>query len=260
MIKTGRPHLTDTTVFVTTIGDKANFADCLAHLKIQTVRCRIEVIDHVAPMSAAFQQMHVRCRTPFYIQVDEDMILFPKAVQTLQRLIRRSPPNVAMICAPLWDCDIRAAIQGIKIYRHAIVKDYPYENTLSCEIRQLDQIVSAGFTTISLPLRNRSTCFGEHGKHYTPETIFSRWQRTFQKHNRLGHIKWIEPWAEWLLQRYLKSRDTLHLYAFLGAVAGISGVAPTDGEKDWREPNDVLQRIKRYFPATPASSKRTRRR
>jgi hypothetical protein len=251
--------LTDTTVFVTTIGDKANYTDCLAHLRAQTVCCRIEVIDHVAPMSAAFQQMLIRCRTPFYVQVDEDMILFARAIHTLQRLIRLSPPNVAMICAPLWDCDIQAAIQGIKIYRHAIVRHFPYENILSCEIRQLDQIVAAGFTTISLPLRNRTTCLGEHGKHHTPVTIFSRWQRTFQKHNRFGHIKWIEPWVDWLLQRYLKSRDTLHLYAFLGAVAGITGDAPTDGEKDWRAPNEALQRIQRYFPVDATGSKRTRR-
>ena len=64
--------LADTSVFVTTIGDSVNFAECLAHLEAQTVRCQLEVIDRIRPMSAAFTKMQNRCRTPFYVQVDED--------------------------------------------------------------------------------------------------------------------------------------------------------------------------------------------
>lgn len=75
---------TDTTVFVTTIGDQANFDGCLAHLECQTLGCHVEVIDRVVPMSAAFQQMHEQCKTPFYVQLDEDMILVPEAVQQLE--------------------------------------------------------------------------------------------------------------------------------------------------------------------------------
>jgi hypothetical protein len=238
----------ETTIFVTTIGDEVNFADCMEHLRAQTVQRPIEIIDHVAPMSSALQQMHVRCTTGFYMQVDEDMILFPDAVAKLEEMIRKSSGQVAMVCAPLWDCDTEQPIYGVKIYRHEIVRQFPYQDSISSETQQLDRIKAAGFEVELLPLTDRLGCLGEHGKHYTPETIFRRWQRLFHKHEQLGHRAWIEPWAEKLLDRYIVSKDKTHLYALLGAVAGIAGDPAPDRELDWRVPNRALGRIQRYFP------------
>ena len=239
--------LDDTTVFVTTIGDKANFDDCIIHLNNQTVSAPIEIIDHIAPMSAAFQQMHARCRTEFYIQVDEDMILFPHAVQTLRTAIGSAAENIALACAPLWDCDAERAIHGIKIYRSSITKQFPYSNTTSCEIEQLARLRAAGYEAYLQPL-DRAYCLGEHGKHYSPATIFNRWQRCFQKHRLFGRMPWIEPYARSLLDRYVQTGETLHLYAFLGAVAGITDSVIPSGEADWREANEALQRLRHYFP------------
>jgi hypothetical protein len=254
------PTLDDTTVFVTTIGDEVNFNDCMAHLRAQSVRFPIEIIDHVAPMSAAFQQMHDRCRTEYYVQVDEDMILFPRAIETLRNWIASTPKKVALVCAALWDCDAEHAIMGVKIYRSSIVKRFPYRDTVSCEIEQLTRIKAAGYEAVlPEPLGDRATCLGEHGKHYTPETIFKRWQRCFQKHHHFGtwegiepycRLKWawVEPYPRKLLQRYLATGAPLHLYAFLGAVAGIAGGAPADREINWRDANQVFEGLQRYFP------------
>lgn len=241
--------MAETTIFVTTIGDQANFRDCIEHLKAQTVERPVEVIDRVAPLSAAFQQMHERCRTPFYVQVDEDMILFPQAIEKLEHLLQEAQHRVAMVCAPLWDCDTQQAIYGVKIYRHAIMKQFPYENTLSCEVRQIEQMKAAGYFIQALPLGgDRSNCLGDHGKHYTPVSIFKRWQRIFQKREVLGNNMWIEPWARRLLERYTASGEALHLYALLGGIAGIVGAPPPDQEADFRDPNEALERILRYFP------------
>jgi hypothetical protein len=242
----------DTTVFVTTVGDEANFTDCMSHLQAQSSPCRIDIIDRVAPMSAAFQEMHRRCKTAYYVQVDEDMILFPHAIETLRGLMGAAPPNMAVICAPLWDCDAEQAIYGVKIYRSSIVKRYPYKNTMSCERTQMKKIRAAGYQVDLLPQGDRSTCLGEHGKHYTPETIFKRWQRCFQKHQQYGNMKWIEPYAQSLLDRYLETREIQHLYAFMGAVEGIAGEAPPDREMDWREPNQSYERLQKYFPVSSA--------
>jgi hypothetical protein len=108
------------------VGDEASSADCMSHLRAQTVSVPVEIIDRVAPMSAAFQEMHLRCRMEFYVQVDEDMILLPHAFQTPRSSTGSAPSNVAMICAPLWDCDAARAIYGVKIYRSSIVKQFPY--------------------------------------------------------------------------------------------------------------------------------------
>lgn len=237
-----------TTLFVATIGDEENFRDCMAHLRAQSVQRPIEIVDHVAPMSAAFQQMLERCTTPYYVQVDEDMILFPDAIATLERLLAKQPAQVAMVCAPLWDCDTEFAIYGVKIYRHAIVRRFPYRDVTGCEVDQIARMAAEGFTVECLPLKGRASCLGEHGKHYTPVTIFKRWQRIFQTHRRLNNQKWIEPWPQKLLERYLQSRDSVHLYALLGAIAGIAGEPFVDAAVDWRRPNEALESIKKYFP------------
>ena len=154
-----------------------------------------------------------------------------------------APENVAIICAPLWDCDAERAIYGVKIYRTSIVKRFPYKNVMSCEIEQLDRIKAAGYEIRLQPLSRRSACLGEHGKHYTPKTIFKRWQRCFQKHHRYGNMAWVEPYARKLLDRYVASGETMHLYAFLGVISGIVGPPPDDREQDWREPNLAYEKI-----------------
>ena len=248
----GAPVLDDVTVFVTTIGDKTNFEDCMAHLQAQTVRCRIEVIDRVAPMSAAFAQMHARCTSRYYVQVDEDMMLYPHALSTLRELIEQSDAGVPLVCVPLWDCDVERPILGIKIYRHEVVSRFPYRDTLSCEVEQLRRMADAGHIAVVLSTHPDAECLGEHGKHYSPQTIFRRWQRLFHKHNELGNQRWADPWPQRLLERYLESRDQLHLWALLGAIAGISGRADGDRELDWRDTNPAWQRLLYYFPPEPA--------
>jgi hypothetical protein len=176
------------------------------------------------------------------------MLLAPDAVERLEKLIQNSPPSVALICVPLWDCDTEQPIHGLKVYRHGIVKQFPYEDRLSCELRQIQQITSAGYTVDIFPLTDRSGCFGEHGKHYTPQTIFKRWQRICQKHHQFGGSVWAAPWPRKLLDRYMQTGEDLHLYAMLGAIAGIANLPVPDREVDWREPNEAFNRMQRHFP------------
>ena len=83
----GRRDLSEQlTVFVTTVG-APSYAACRQHLRAQDCAFRLQVIDRVAPMSAAFQRMLDDCRTPFFVQVDEDMLLYPHAVRTLYERI-----------------------------------------------------------------------------------------------------------------------------------------------------------------------------
>jgi len=237
----------ETTIFVTTIGDEKNFTDCMEHLAAQTVSRPIEVIDRVAPMSAAFSEMHRRCSAPFYVQVDEDMILFPHAIATLEQRIRSGPESLAMVCAPLWDCDTSQPLYGVKIYRHEIVKQFPYQSALASESIQLKQIRSAGFTIDLLPL-TQEACLGEHGKHYSPATIFVRWQRLLQKQILYRNRDWVAAWPKRLLDRYVETQDPVHLYAVLGSIAGITGAPLPDAELDFTKPNEALERVRAYFP------------
>jgi hypothetical protein len=122
---------------------------------------------------------------------------------------------------------------------------FPYRDVAGCEVDQIARITAAGFIADCLPLGDRSGCLGEHGKHYTPPTIFRRWQRVSQTRRRLSNMKWMETWAR--APRPLdRDRDIFHLYA-LGAIAGIGEPFATR-EPDLREPNAALARVELYFP------------
>ena len=243
-----REYLADTTVFVTTVGDETNFQDCLEKLRAQTVRFPLVIIDHVAPMAAAFQQMQDRCRTTWYVQVDEDMILYPYAIAELRRRISATPSNVAIYCASLWDCDAEMRLYGVKIYRGDVVRRFPYTNSMSCESEQVERMKAGGYIVKAAPLEEDGGCLGEHGKHYTPETIFKRWQRLFQKNRALRKNHWVRPYAKSLMERYARTGSQLHLFAALGAVSGIAGELPPDEEVDFRKANEVFERLAGFFP------------
>ncbi len=199
-------------------------------------------------MAAAFQQMQERCRTTWYVQVDEDMILYPHAIAELRRKISATPPNVAIYCATLWDCDAEMFLYGVKIYRTDVVRQFPYANSMSCETEQIARMKDKGYTVELHALEEPDGCLGEHGKHYTPETIFKRWQRMFQKHRALRRNHWVRPYAKSLMERYARTGSQVHLYAALGAIAGISGELPPDEEVDFRQSNEVFERLKGFFP------------
>ena len=235
------------TVFVLTIGDKVNYEDCLAHLDAQTVSFRKDTIKDVAPMSAALQRMIDRCSTSYFLQVDEDMLLYPHAIQTLHRALVDAPHDIALFCAGLWDSFLEMPIHGVKIYRHEIMKKFPYENTFSCEWTQIIKFREAGYNFLQTPLIDESSCLGEHGKHHTPRTIFMRFQRLAQKHRRYKHMQWLELWPGRLLERICENHGVLNLYALLGLIAGMTGELPPNIEVDYRDACDDFLRLQLLF-------------
>lgn len=234
------------TVFVLTIGDDANYANAMRCLERQTVQFRLDVIRRMAPLHEAFNQMHRRCETPYFVQVDEDMMLFPHAVETLFDRIVASQENVAIIAAPLWDCDVEMPIHGVKVFRHQIVVRFPYRDSFSCDIAQMDQLLAAAYGIEELPLAPWH-CLGEHGKFYTPRTIFQRWQRLVHKQRRSPKLRWVETWPRKLSKRYRRTGSELHLWALLGAVSGIVGELPPAQEQDFRVRQVEFERLEQYF-------------
>ncbi len=77
-----KQHLNDLTVFVISTGEETT-ADCETALFNQDCGFEIRLIKDVYPMSAAFQAMPNKCTTPYFIQVDADMILNSNAIRLL---------------------------------------------------------------------------------------------------------------------------------------------------------------------------------
>jgi hypothetical protein len=227
------------TVFVTTVG-APTFEACLAHLRQQDCDFAIEIIDHVAPISAACQRMLEECRTPFYVQVDEDMLLRPHAVRTLYERIAAAEPDVAEVVGALFDVHLKRGIEGVKIFRHAILRHYPFEDQDGCDIRQVGRLEADRFrvlrsTTAGLKLESPDV-MGLHGTSYTPRSIYERYLTYWLKYRR-GTIRprALTEDAHRFLDRMLDKPSELNFFALMGIIgAHLIDIDAPLGEKDYR--------------------------
>jgi hypothetical protein len=232
----------EVTVFVSTI-DNISFSECMKHLALQDCRFRIEVIENVAPMSAAFQQMIDRCRTPYYVQVDEDMLLKPHAIRTLYECVQESDDDHAIVVRLLWDDHLRRAIQGVKIYRHGIVSQFPYRDVQSCEIDQIKRFQAHEFK-IARPIdreyyEDSPEVLGYHGKFFHIESVYERYFSLMQKRKKYAvKVHWIDRHLIEFFERFKADPTEFNLMAVLGFLAGhlVGHHRQEDaGEKDFRK-------------------------
>lgn len=226
----------EVTVFVTTVG-APTFEACLERLRLQTCTFTMQVIAHTAPMHVAFQRMLDECRTQFYVQVDEDMLLYPHAVRRLYEVINGAPANVAMAVADLYDVHLGRCINGVKIFRHAIARRYPFESRDSFEKSQRVRMERDGHVVLrtafaAAPVAGRT--LGLHGVRWTSRSIFERYL-TLGRRQRISGATWLDELPGLLLSRFLDDPSAENFFAIhgflIGTLAGRHGEAPA---KDYR--------------------------
>ncbi len=203
-----------TTAFVLTIGDPA-FPYCLEALSKQLYTgLKVDVIQDFRPVNEADSEMINRCDTEYFIKVDEDMILYPHAVEKMEKYMEAAPDDVGMICFYLFDKDREQNIQGIKIFRTKYVKELVVKNVRASDMDLLEQMGMKGIKWIAHP-----EVMGLHGTIYTHETIYRRYKSMYEKDIRTWNIlTWdIRKKAE----KFRQTGDSLQLFALLGAVHGV---------------------------------------
>jgi len=227
------------TVFVTTVG-YPTFGSCLEHLRAQDCRFTLRVIDHVAPMSAAFQRMLDECATPYYVQVDEDMLLYPHAVRTLYQRLDGMAPRTVQYVAGLHDVHLDRIIYGLKIFRHAVVRRYPLRDVHGCEWDQVRRMRADGYVDVRVPLegatRHSEHTLGLHGTYWTPEAVYLRYF-VLELTRRMGNRthEWSRETATIFLQRFMETGSEVDFHGLMGILAGSLADRTTVGrEKDYR--------------------------
>jgi MoaA/NifB/PqqE/SkfB family radical SAM enzyme len=229
-------------------GDPRNLTACKDALSHQDCTFQLDVVDNVAPMNAAFQQMNDRCQTPYYIQVDQDMILHPDGVRRLYEGIQNAGDKVAIYYLPLWDEHLMREIVGVKAYRHGVVKNYPYQDSNSCEVDQIGRMNADGFTVTGICQHGGQPGFsetedsaGHHGVYWTPQNIFRRYKVLIEKWRRYGYA-WIEALPKEFEKRFIDNPTDLNRAAYLGAVTGLmSNLDGAEQELDFRHFNSEQQ-------------------
>jgi glycosyltransferase involved in cell wall biosynthesis len=234
-----KPDLSDrVTVFVSTVGADS-YPACRENLRLQDCRFKLGIIRRVAPMSAAFQRMVDRCETPFFVQVDEDMLLYPHAVRSLYEWIAAEPESTVIAIGELYDPHLERCIHGVKIYRHDVVRRYPFADVGSFEKKQVLEMQADGYNVASAACGKvpSERTLGLHGTHWTPASIYERYQtlesRRWEFPGRLG---WFAEYHQIFLQRFIEDPSEQNFFALAGTLSGaLLGALGRNGDKDYRK-------------------------
>lgn len=218
------------TVFVITHDGEPNLQNCLNTLEKQSIKFKIEIIQNYHPMSAAFQEMLNKCSTPYYLQLDSDIILYSDSVKTMLETIKASNSKECMVCFKLHDVHLNKSIDGVKIYKFDIFKNYPYNNVLACEMEQLERLEKDGFTYKRVP-----KVLGDHSPIWTKENIFERYFNYVEKYKKLESSDYTKLLQK-LLDIYLQNQNIINLYAFIGGLASAVYPDKINIEKDYTVP------------------------
>ena len=227
------------TVFVTTVG-APTFRGCMARLRDQSCVFSLNVIQDVAPMSLAYQTMIERCRTPFYVQVDEDMLLHPYAIEFLFLKMQEQDLNTAMVVAELYDCDLERRIYGVKLFRHQIVKNYPFANVEATDVHQNARMKKDGYRIELLKLKDTpktpAGVLGLHGVKWSDKTIYERYATQKRRYRRRpDKERWFLDHELDFFNRFREAPNRHNFFALMGTIAGT--LWPLNGsgeEKDCR--------------------------
>jgi len=239
----------EVTAFIVSCEKNPNFENCVKALRSQTVKVKINVIKNYHPMSLAFQQMLERCDTPYYIEVDEDMILNEDAVEIMYEKIKNSEENFAMFAYLLKDVHLDFDLYGVKIYKYDIFKKYPYNlECLSCEVEQLDRIKKDNYKYDCI-----SELVGEHSPLWTCPDIFERYYNLMEKFKVYGYT-WLEDLPLKLLNILRKNPTDENVYAFLGAYTSIIKKGISEEEKDFTQSKRLEYGIMEGFLNRPHSA------
>jgi hypothetical protein len=252
----------DVEVFVITCGARPSFPRALAAAEGQVPAAPVTVVRDVAPMSAAFQRMltagHGR---PYFVQVDDDMILAPDAIAKLCAAMSAAPAWAAICGLWLYDPHVERPIVGVKLYRREAIEEVGgWSDEQSCEMGQLARLKAAGWS-VEVPWvpgmgKDDPHVVGLHDPMFTPESAFERYRDLMVKQRRLGHALWVEELPELFLRRLRAMPagypgQAVDTAAFAGCVAGLTADLAHDwstGEKDfracpWRAEFDRLAKV-----------------
>jgi len=184
------------------------------------------VIEHVSPFFRAINEGAQRVRTPYFLQVDADMILDPTCVEALRAHMQ---PDVGIVVGELRDA-MMGRVVGIRLFRTACFRDGGMPDSISPDTDFGASLSGKGWRTTYVehrdadPGADRPTV-GEHRPDYTPSYTYrklliegARVRYRGARHGLLWHMDVLDRSA--------------HPLATLAAVAYVHGLfVPMDRDE-----------------------------
>ena len=141
----------------------------------------VNVIMNVAPTNLAYNQMRERCKTPYFIQLDEDMELHEDAIQICMNQIEKSSRahKIFLHTFKLIDTDLGVGnppiIDCLKLYNNTIMQKYPTYNNGETAVSSVDYFWHIPILNDGYFMNTTSIIIGNHGNHRSVYDIFLRY-------------------------------------------------------------------------------------
>jgi hypothetical protein len=212
--------VSDVTAVVLSIGEPY-VERALASLRRQTLRAvAIVRIDHVRPFYRAMNEAAAQVGTPFFLQLDADMIANDWCVEELRAAME---DDTGMATGPLWD-PLMGVEPGIKLFRTESVRQLRFRDRISPAVDFSERLPGhawrAAFVLPSRPSGSSATpwpTFGRHEPDYTPAYAYKRAHLLGVRYRRRRDFAGLR----WRYERLLKSSHPLALLARIALVAGV---------------------------------------
>ena len=228
------------TIFVIAVEKQENYKTCLRALNEQTVKFKVEKIEDVYPMSKAFNLMFEKCKTSYFIQLDEDMILNQDAVEIMYDTIIKSNSDIVTQIFHLIDAHSNKIIRGVRINKTEILKNYPFQNTIASESNQTERMKKDGYI-----VKRDVRIVGLHSPYWNCNSIFKRYYNMMERSKQFGGYQDV-PYELWEILK--KAPTKLNLYALLGAFSSLFNKKIDMKEKNYKTSyNKQLTLVNNYF-------------
>jgi hypothetical protein len=141
----------------------------------------VNVIMNVAPTNRAYNQMRERCKTPYFIQLDEDMELQEDAIQICMNQIKKSSRarKTFLHTFKLIDTDLGVGnppiIDCLKLYNNQIMQNYPTYNNGETAVSSVDYFWHTPILNDGYLMNTTSIIIGNHGNHRSNYDLFLRY-------------------------------------------------------------------------------------
>lgn len=232
------PHLNDLTVFIISTGEETT-AECEKALSEQNCSFNIKHIRDTYPMYRAFQRMPDECDTKYFIQVDSDVILKPRAVQTLYNGIKHSSFMTYMVYGQLYEEGFGVG-GSVRCWKRRLFKYFRFR-----DCRTVDRDIYRRVRWIGLRARNINQILGLHLARHSPFSNYLKTKSDIEKWRFLRRTP--EKYALKVLDKNIENLPTSSselLGALLGALTAKERLMRS---KDIKLENERYNEVMRYL-------------
>lgn len=170
----------------------------LASLSQQTVPVRELIrVENVHPFSRAFNQGASQVKTPYFLQLDADMVLDPNCIQ---QLLEGMQDDCALTIGHLRD-PMLGVVVGVKLFRTACVQQEGFPETVSSDTDWLQKVTRQGWKHRYVTDERLQPCptLGAHEPNYTSNYIFCKYARWAAAYWNEGDLEGIRNHLRTLL-------------------------------------------------------------